>query len=224
MKKKNFLFVLISVTLIFLSLLCTGVEKLNRDDEINNSSGQYTVYVINNSYHTGIIIPVDSESIRIISALKYFNKFQFIEIGWGEEIAYQDPVDNYWHDLKAVILTNPSVIRFEGYKSITERFINWSNYTIELKLSTEQFTKLVEFIDQSFIKENNEPISTSKRQSGEVIFFKSVYTYHLFNTCNTWVAKALKNSGLEVSPFFVITAGQLYNKIKNQGRVLKTPE
>ncbi len=215
---------IIILSAIQLSFSCTGGDKFNRDKDINISSGPYTVYVINNSYHTGIIIPVDSESIRNIGALKYFKFSRFIEIGWGEEIAYQDPVDNYWHDLKAVILTNPSVIRFEGYNTLTESFINWSNYTIELKLSQEQFIKLLKYVDQSFRKENDELIITSRQQSGEVIFFKSVYKYHLFNTCNTWVAKALKNSGFDVSPFFVITAGQLYEKIKMQGTVLKTPK
>ncbi len=204
---------------IFLS--CSGGEKLNKDIAVNISSDQIIVYIINSSIHTGIIIPVDSESISRISALKYFKDFQFADFGWGEEFVYQHPDENYCFYAKAVLLPNSSVISVEGYSSVSG-MINWSDFTVKLTLSTDQFMKLMDFIDKSFKRENNEPIITSKKHSGDVIFFKSVYRYHMFNTCNTWVAKALEIAGLDVSPFFVLTSGQLYKEIKDNGTVLKT--
>jgi len=207
---------------IYLSVSCTAGEKLNRDGGDIIPPGQYTVYIINSSIHTGIIIPVDKESSRAISALNYFKDFQFADIGWGEETAYQDLEDNYWHYVKAVIISNPSVNSIEGYRSLGDGFYSWSDFTVMLSLSSVQYSRLISFIGNSFTKDRgNEVIITSKRHLGQMIFFKSVYRYHMFNTCNTWVARALQSSGLDVSPFFVITANQLYNEIKNRGTVLK---
>lgn len=208
---------------IFLSTSCTAGEISIKSSNIIASPGHYTVYIINNSIHTGIVIPVDRESLHMISALKYFNNFQFTDIGWGEETAYQDTEDIYWHYVKAVLYPNPSVICIEGYRSLPDSFIGWSDFTVMLSLSSEQFIKLTAFIENSFKKDQgNEVIITSKRHLDQMIFFKSVKRYHLFNTCNTWVAAALQSSGFDVSPSLVITAGQLFNEIKKQGTVLKS--
>jgi uncharacterized protein (TIGR02117 family) len=222
--KMRKLTLLLPLALIALqAFLCAESKKINRDEKVNTTSGEYTVYIINNNIHSGIVIPVNNESLKGITALYYFKDFQFVDFGWGEETDYQDIEENYWHDVKAVIMSNPSVTRVQGYRSVDDLFVDQSDFTVKLSLSKDQFTKLIYFIDGSFTKDAaNGLIITSKRYSGEVIFFRSPYRYHLFNTCNTWVAKALQSCGLPLSPFFVITAGQLYNKIKDQGIVIKS--
>lgn len=223
MKKLNsFLLILLSALQIFISASCTGRENLNTGNETGYTAGQYTVYIINNNLHTGIVIPVDDESSRTITALKYFKNFRFTDIGWGEEKFYQNPKDNFCMGARAVLLPNTSVIRIEGYSNTADSFIGWSDYTVRLTLSKDQYIKLIRFIENSFKKDTGDTLFiTSEKYSGEIIFFKSVYRYCLFNTCNTWVAEALKSSGLDVSPFFIITASQLYREIRNQGTVLK---
>jgi uncharacterized protein (TIGR02117 family) len=203
-------------------LSCTAAENLNTEAEMNNSSEKYIAYIINNNLHTGIVIPVNEEMSKKITALKYFHRFSYIDIGWGEEKFYQDPKDNFCMGARAVLLPNTSVIRIEGYNSFTDDIIGWSDYAVMMSLTKDQYFKLISFIEKSFTRnEGNELIITKQKHSGSIIFFKSVYKYHLFNTCNTWIAEVLKASGLDVSPFFVITAGQLYNEIKDKGKILK---
>lgn len=207
---------------VFISVSCSGNEVLNSADVPGNAADQYTVYIVNNNLHTGIIIPVNGESLKRISGMKFFMNFMYADIGWGEERFYQDPDDNFCMAARAVFFPNSSVIRMEGYDSVGPYFVSWSDYTVELIFTREQFIKLSDFIGNSFKKDTTEDfIVASKRHSGSVIFFKSVYRYCLFNTCNTWVADALKNSGFEVSGFPVITARQLYYGIRDKGIVLK---
>jgi len=214
-----FLSITISILICGLNS-CSGNEKSASIREYTTNSEQYRVYIINYSYHTGIVIPVNSESIDAINGLSYFRNFSFTDIGWGEEKFYQDPKDNYCMGARAILLPNSSVLRIEGYSR--ENFITWSNYVVQLNLSKDQYIKLLKFIDDSFTKQTGDDlIIASKKHSGDVIFFKSIYKYHLFNTCNTWIAEALKTSGLDVSPFFIITARLLFNEIKNKGRVIK---
>lgn len=208
--------------LISVSGSCTAAEISTKPGGITASAGSCTIYIINNGIHTGIVIPVESESLRIISALKYFKEFSFADIGWGEETAYQDTEDRYLDYIKAVLYPNPSVICIEGYRAIGDSFIGWSDFTVMLSLTPEQYERLLNFIEQSLKKvSGGEVIITSKRHLGSTIFFRSVQKYHMFNTCNTWVASALQSSGLDVSPSFVITARHLYSGIKNLGIVLK---
>jgi uncharacterized protein (TIGR02117 family) len=213
---------------LFLSLLlilsglssCSGGEIHNSDRSKSTEQNQYQIYIINYSYHTGIVIPVNSESISAVDALSYFHNYTFADIGWGEEKFYQDPVDNYCMAAKAILLPNRSVLRVEGYTS--GDFISWSRYVVLINLDRIQYIKLLYFINESFTRQNGEELLiASKSRSEDIIFFKSIYRYHLFNTCNTWIAEALQRSGLDVSPFFIITARQLFDKIKDKGTVLK---
>lgn len=224
MNKLNFIRLVIFIcSLIYIPLSCTGTENLSMGEEFNTRSGLFTVYIINNNLHTGIILPVDKETSHAISALKHFKNFRYTDIGWGEEKFYQDPDDNFCMGARAILLPNTSVIRIEGYSSFTEDIIGWSDYAVMLSLSKDQYIKLISFIENSFMRdEGNELIITKQKHSGSVIFFKSVYKYHLFNTCNTWIAEALKASGLDVSSIFIISASQLYNEIKDKGKVLKS--
>jgi len=199
---------------------CSGSENPGIIPDGRSIPEQYSIYIINYSFHTGIVIPVNNESLNAVTALVYFKQFSFTDIGWGEEKFYQNPGDNYCMGARAILLPNRSVLRIEGYSS-RDNFILWSNYVVQIYLTKEEYLKLLAFISQSFAKQGSDLIIASEKHSGEVIFFNSIYRYHLFNTCNTWIAEALKVSGLDVSPFLTITAGQLYDEIKDKGRVIK---
>lgn len=219
---KALLLILLTGIQCIIILSCTGSDKMSKYADVNQSGVHYPVYIINYNLHTGIVIPLIDESLHNISALRYFKNYQLTDIGWGEENFYQDPSDNFCMAARAVLFPNSSVLRIEGYGNIDNGYIGWSDFTVKLTLTKEQFIKLSGFIENSFRKdEQNGIIITSEKHSGGIIFFKSVYKYHLFNTCNTWVARALESSGLDVSPLFIITAGQLYNEIKDKGTVLK---
>ena len=45
-------------------------------------------------------------------------------------------------------------------------------------------------------------------------FYAARSRYHLFNTCNTWVTRALSTAGLPVAPAGVITAGEVMRQVK----------
>jgi hypothetical protein len=159
-----------------------------------------------------------------INALKYFTDYEYEDFGWGEEDVYHSPADTFCMDARAILLINSSVVRVEGRNESLNSIINWSDFTVKFSLSLEQFILLCGFINESFfIDPANEPVITSRTSSGRVIFFRSVRKYYLFNTCNTWIADALKHSGIEISGSLIITSGRLYNAIKDHGTVLKPP-
>jgi hypothetical protein len=213
---------LAAIMIIQLTMSCHGSEKIQVSDDNNPAENKYTVYIINTNIHTGIFISINDESAKYIEALKYYTDYEYADFGWGEETVYQTHAETYCMDAKAILLVNPSVVRVEGYNGTIESLVKWSGFSIKFSLTSGQFKQLCGFINESFIKNSDgSTIITSQESSGRITFFKSVYKYHLFNTCNTWIAKALKNSGIEVSDFFIITSGQLYRSIKDHGVILK---
>ena len=211
---------LIIITILSQFLCCCTVQPGLNDDP---SLRVYTIYIINRDIHTGLIIPVNAVSRKNITALMFFENAAFIDFGWGEEVVYQTPNETFCMDVKAVTIPSSSVMCAERLVLNIAMLAGWSDYAVEFKLTEEEFGRICMFVDKSFTRDpDGRLVKTSVRSRGDVIYFKSVHTYCLFNTCNTWIAEALSQSVPGISPFMVITRRGLYDEIKDRGTVLKS--
>lgn len=203
------------------SCISSPEESISGNDDVVQKT--FPVYVISRGIHTGLIIPVNSIAKEIITAAVYFENSEYIDFGWGDEDYYQKHgSDKFCLGIKAVLLPTSSVMRAEGRNGMPENLIQWSDYSVQFNLTENSFIKLCRYINKSFRRDSgNNLIETSRKHKGGIIFFKSVYYYHAFNTCNTWAARGLQHAGLDVSSFFVITADDLYDEVKMKGVVLK---
>ncbi len=92
---------------------------------------------------------------------------------------------------------------------------------IELKINNEQLRILLNYISDTVWKdENGRSEILSTQYLNRVYFFKANGNYHLFNTCNTWLARGLKQSGLDIKDDIILTE-QLFNEAAKIGKVLK---
>src|SRR5262249_54407878 len=81
---------------------------------------------------------------------------------------------------------------------------------LEIRLSRPGFEALAQFVDNSFDREGQR--AASRRGPGlygDSAFYAARGRYHLWHTCNTWVADALRAGGLPISPFYAMPAGNL---------------
>ncbi|MBL9098934.1 MAG: DUF2459 domain-containing protein, partial [Alphaproteobacteria bacterium] len=82
---------------------------------------------------------------------------------------------------------------------------------VTLTLDADQFARLVDHLHASFDRSGD-------RVAGPGIyafsrFYPATGEFHLFNTCNTWTARALAAAGLEVDPSGVQTARELMRQL-----------
>ncbi len=209
---------------LFLFIQVFGEERSSfTSQSVQQKEKMITLHLINYSWHTGLIIPVNDFTIKHIPVINYFKDYDYVDIGWGDEEFYQHPDFDLYLGAKAIIYPTPSVIRIEGYHLEIDFIIDLSEFAIRFDLTEGNFIKLSEFINQSF--SSQEPAGykiTSKQKNGKIVFYASSLKYHLFNTCNTWAAKALKSAGFNVEPTGIITDDQLFEKIKKHGIVVKS--
>ena len=182
----------------------------------------HQVYLVKSYWHTGIMFTVNEELVSPIPVISNFDDYKFVDIGWGDEEFYQHPNPDYLLGAQAILVPTSSVIRIEGKNSSIDRIIEWSDFCIRFDLNNEQFTKLCNYINNAFEKDENENrIVSLTKSNGRITFYKSHMKYHLFNTCNTWVAEALEESGFDISSSNVITAENLFEEVSKFGVVLK---
>ena len=171
------------------------------------------VYLINQAWHVGFLIQVDSITISQIPIIKDFTDFKFVDIGWGDEDFYQDDGINYYYGAKAMLVPTSSVIKITGHISTSQSILNWSEDSREVMLSSHGYKKLLNFIEASFEKGKGKYVETSRLADGAIRFYKSGLSYHLFNTCNTWIAAGLKEAGLYIDEDGIITTANLFESI-----------
>ncbi len=211
-------FLLVEMICVFILFYSIEFAQVSERDSIS-------IYLVKANWHTGLMIPVNDFTKKILPVLSYFEGFEYVDIGWGDAEFYQSPEFNICLAVNAILVPTPSVIRIDGYKFPIERVIEWREFAIQFVLTKDRFLRMADFINQSFkYDDHKEVIISSRDKEKPIIFFKSVHYYFFMRTCNTWAAEAIQSTGVEIDTFGLVTAGQLYSKLSRFGKILKKYE
>jgi uncharacterized protein (TIGR02117 family) len=187
-----------------------------------SKDGFNKIYFIKQNWHTAIVLKTNKLNLDIFREYESFFEYGLIDIGWGDEEFYQYPGFDSGLAFKALFYATPSTLRVEGISLSREEYFNLSEIVIELNVTDEQFIKICNYINKSFYtNQMGETIILNKKAGGKIIFYKSIGSYHLFNTCNTWLAKGLKESGINIEDNIFLTE-QLFNELAKIGTVIKS--
>jgi uncharacterized protein (TIGR02117 family) len=160
------------------------------------------IYVLDNGIHASIVVPVQnggldwSEFIALDSVSRRGSPpYHYLEFGWGEKRFYINTPE--WRDLRMRILIpalfwpTSSVMHVTGLRRAPSARKNES-----VKLDACSYANLVNFIQGSFVKEDGQKVFVADGYYNDDGFFKAHGRYHLFNTCNNWVAQGLQEAGI----------------------------
>jgi len=178
---------------------------------VSNLCAKDTIYIVQEAWHTGIILKTNSVPPAIFPEIKSYDHVSYIDISWGDEKFYQAEGTPVGLAARAILFPTSAVIQLFGLKWPVEAFYPRSEPII---LDSLEFNALCRFISDSFQRDNEGKIIPSSVYGPTDIYFKAQRKYHLFRTCNTWVALALKEAGLDVRSFLVLTAGQLFRQLQ----------
>ncbi len=185
---------------------------------------QNKIYIVKQRWHTGIVLQRSLVDSTIWKEINHFKNFRYIDVGWGDEAFYQYPGFDLELAVKALFYPTPSTLRVEGFNLSIEQYADISDIVVELPISSEKLKDIYMYISSTYARNSNaDVIIQIERYSGNIKFYKAKGEYHIFNTCNTWVAEALNKAGFDI-PDDVILAEQLFNEVQNFGKVLKAEE
>jgi uncharacterized protein (TIGR02117 family) len=210
---------LIIFFLIFLFL--NPLLQLFAKDSLLNTDNKCPIYFIKQNWHTAIVFNTADLKSKIFLEYDNFKKYNLIDIGWGDEEFYQHSGFDLGLAIKALFYKTPSALRVEGINLSKENYFNLSEIVVELKITKDQLLKICEFINNSFLlDEDQKPIILSKKAEDKIVFYKAKDYYYIFNTCNTWLANGLKKAGFEIEDNIILTE-QLFNEAAKIGNVVK---
>lgn len=212
-KGGSFLFLLL--LLYFIAAFIGSLVRINRDEGIGEE--EYKVFLMSNGIHTDIVLPIKTDIINWTEIVKpehtiSKNYTAYISFGWGDVEFYKNTPE--WKDLSfysainSLFLKSPAALHVTFIEDISQK-----ENVISLKVSRQQYRDLANYIQTSFEYDNmgnTQPIPNLHYNNSDV-FYRSKGSLNLFNTCNTWVNSALKNSGLRACLWTPFADGILYH-------------
>ena len=176
-----------------------------------------TVYIVNHGLHTGIVLP-KKDAAPYMHSFDNYKSARYLEIGWGDETYYQAEKGTLWMGIRALFWPTDTVLHVAALQTDPIAYFP-NNEVVQLKLSKTGFIRLVEFIDNSFtLNEKRQIIKLGSGLYGTSRFYRAEGTFHLFNNCNTWSARAIRSSGFPISSFYVFTGGNVMYQLKQDER------
>lgn len=206
---------LVRLTILIAALLAIIVATLDDGDPSIYPGQGPRIHVIDHGYHSGIVVrssdlrfaafEIDPTDPPAAARLRWlagqFPEALWIEIGWGDAAFYQETPTIADVDpllgLRAILWPTASVLQVVPVYGAPEQAFAFSSLH-PLDLSDAGFQRLALELVKAIPETPREALGPSLY--GQGAFYPAMLDYHLFRTCNHWVASLLRAAGVPSSP------------------------
>ncbi|MGX2030971.1 MULTISPECIES: DUF2459 domain-containing protein [Methylocaldum] len=208
--------------LVLLALLAgCAPNRLDEALAMEEASAENTIYLVDLGWHTGLAVKRADIPPGLWPESQDFPKAEYLEVGWGDRDFYQAAGFNLWYGFKAVVAPTASVLHVVGVPVHPTAYFPAAEI-VEVPLSEQQLRQIIVSIHNTYAREN-----TARAQAigpglyPDSRFYAAEGKFHLFNTCNVWVARILRDAGLPVVPFFAVTSRGLLSQVREFGKIVR---
>ena len=180
-----------------------------------------TIYVTSNGWHTGIVIARADLPPGYVPEAADFPRATHFEFGWGNRDYYTTPRKTLGLTLGAA-LPSAAVLHLAAYGAPPRGYPGYE--VVTLRVSAEGFGRLAAYLHAGLARGG----ATRVRAIAPGLlpasrFYPGSGTFHLFNTCNTWIASGLAAAGLPVRAGGVQQAEELMSQLRPLARAAAPP-
>jgi uncharacterized protein (TIGR02117 family) len=191
-------------------VLAGGCAAPGRDRTPATVEPSLTVWVVDHGWHTAVVVRQADVDPAIWPEVRDFPDATLVEIAWGDRDFYMAPEPTGWLAVKAALFTAGSVLHVAGFAAA-----DVPASTVALPVSRTGFDAMTRFFHDEYARDaEGRPARLAAGLYGASGFYAARGRYHLFNTCNTWVARALREAGLDVTPGGTVTAGGVMDQVR----------
>lgn len=159
-----------------------------------------TLYIVSHGWHRGIVVERSDLVKRLPALAADLGHEGYVEIGWGEERFYQARETTAGMALRAILWPNASVLQVVPFAEPPRRYFPQSEI-VEVPVDEIGYEAALAFVAASFTRTPQQGVIRLGRSLyGAGWFYRAEGSFHLFNTCNTWVASALDKAGSRCGP------------------------
>jgi uncharacterized protein (TIGR02117 family) len=200
------------LALVLACALAGCAAPATRDCPVPPGQPADAIYVVSHGWHAGIVLPGPAVAGWPLS--RDAPAAQHVEVGWGERDFYMLPDPGWWLAIEGVLVPNQSVLHVVWLDAPVGEFFRGSAI-YEIRLTPEAMERLSRYIAGTFAHASHDGgIDLGPGLYGSSRFYLSRERYHAFNTCNAWVARALREAGCPINPAFALTVDELLRRVR----------
>lgn len=171
------------------------------------------VWVVEHGWHAGLVVERALIPAGLWPEQDDLPDARYLEVGWGDADFYRSPDPGLWLALRAAAGSRGSAAHLLALRAPPAP--GPGREVAEIRLSRPGFEALARFVHASFERDGR----ARAPRLGPGLYPASAFypargRYHLFNTCNTWIADALRAAGVPITPARAITAGGLLRQLR----------
>lgn len=176
-----------------------------------------TVRLWSNGWHANLALPADAfnegHPVRTL-----FPEAQYFLIGWGERDFYMATEAGFWKGLKAIIPPSSSVVHVIAADTPVEDTQWRPRDFVQFAISQAGAEQIADGIAKSLSYDETGTliILGEGRVAGASHFLAARENFHLFNMCNHWTARRLREAGVPVRAGISFTAPGLISAIRRK--------
>ncbi len=151
--------------------------------------------VSSNGWHGGLYLP--ASAFAPDSALRIeFPEARWFAIGWGDGRAYPGPLRPR-SAISAIAWPTGSLVHIAGLTRDPREAYRQDH--VDVAVSRAGLARLVEAIEVELERDEDggAMVAAPGLDPRGSAFFKARSSYHLFNTCNVWLARHLRGAGMD---------------------------
>ena len=168
------------------------------------------VWMIADSYHTGMVFPYNWLLESGFIPPDGFGNPKFVTLSWGNRNAYsEEGMDSAWKIFRVIFTPTPSVMELIPAEwDITN---TCPHHRIWRKLAErERGPALAAFLNEcSATGPDGRPIVICKSSWGDGVQLESRHSYFIPRVCNVWTVQTIEALGGEINPWMALTANGL---------------
>lgn len=166
------------------------------------------IYVRTNGVHTDLCVELEKSNYNwwtFIDSNDFpQDDFKWMAIGWGDEAFYTQT--KTWDDLK-VSTTMSSFLQVTGgalHVELLAQEPSVNDRCVQVQVTDQGYEQMLDYIRGSFKISDSKPVIIDDfTYFGTDRFYKSKQQYHLFENCNSWTNKGLKEAGVRTMAWAV---------------------
>ncbi|TVQ52077.1 MAG: DUF2459 domain-containing protein [Rhodobacteraceae bacterium] len=187
-----------------------------------DAAAKQVAYVVSDAWHSGLVLSRAALGPLAPAEAADFPDAPWLEFGWGDRNFYPNPQPSVADALAAGLKPTPAVMHVaprarppapDGARSV-----------VRVTLTEAGFAALAGAIDATFERpDGRRAAPIAQGLYPDSLFYPATGRFHLFNTCNTWVARMLAAGGAPISAWGVVTAGDLMERVRPLATSVETP-
>lgn len=206
---KKLFFLLLTLILLYVALALL-LSFLPTHPSNQSCSHEYEIFITSNGVHLDIILPVENIGQNLRSKLRIPAGTHYVSFGWGDKEFYIKTPE--WSDL-----TFPVAFRALFQKSESAMHVTWYRRSYsswkKVVLCRHQNQTLNRYIEHSFKTTTNGKFAklSFPGYTDYDQFYEAKGSFSIFQTCNTWTNRALKEIEVKTSVWSPFDFGVLHH-------------